>query len=469
MSKRLMIMEDDDTMRQALGEIFGQRDMQVFECETGARALSILKKESIDVMLLDMNVPDTTGIEVWRKAREMGEDILCIFMTAYPEVKTAVVAMREGAFDYINKPFELDEIRMIIDKAFDVQNLKSEVARLRYEKDHHTEADKDSLGIIGQSDAIKHVRNQIHQVAKANSTPVLIFGASGTGKELVADAIHRLSGRKDNPMMHLNCSAIPDSLLESELFGYEKGAFTDAKQVKKGIFEMANSGTIFLDEIGDMNGSLQPKLLRVLESNLLRRVGGTKDIPLDVRVVSATNQDLRDKIKKGLFRADLLYRLNVFAIHMPPLKDRIGDIPMLAHRFLKIANNRLNKSVDSITKGAMEKLKSYAWPGNVRELKNVIERACILTKTDIIDEKDCGLDPTVASMEPIDKIPVFTIYNNWVPLQEVELKYIQSLLEHFNQNKSEAARQLGISRVTLREKIRQANSLQLQKTSKISV
>jgi DNA-binding NtrC family response regulator len=451
-------MEDDTTMRQALGEVFRQKEIEVFECDTGASALNLLQKQSIDVMLLDMNLPDTTGLEVWRKTREMGEDILCIFMTAYPEVKTAVSAMRDGAFDYINKPFELDEIRLVVDKAFNVQNLKSEVVRLRYEKDHQ----KDSLGIIGQSDPIKNVRDQIYQVAQANSTPVLIFGESGTGKELVADAIHNLSNRKDKPMMVVNCSAIPDNLLESELFGYEKGAFTDAKHVKKGIFEMADTGTIFLDEIGDLSVSLQPKLLRVLETGVLRRVGGTKDIQLDVRVVSASNQDLREKIKKGMFRSDLLYRLNVFAIHMPTLRDRVSDIPQLANHFLKIANKTLNKTVDAITNGAMERFKSYTWPGNVRELKNVIERACILTKTNVINEKDCGLDPSISEMEPMGEIPVFTVYNNWLPLHEIELQYIQCLLKHCNHNKSEAARQLGISRVTLREKIRQANNNKLQ-------
>ena len=458
MAKKLLIMEDDNTMRQTLGEIFRQRGIQVFECDSGASALRLLEKEPIDVMLLDMNLPDTTGIEVWRKARETGEDILCIFMTAYPEIKTAVTAMREGAFDYINKPFELEEIRMVVDKAFNVHHLKSEVVRLQYEKDSRTAGETDTMGILGQSDPIKHVRDQIYQVAQASSTPVLIFGESGTGKELVADAIHNLSTRKDSPMMALNCSAIPDTLLESELFGYEKGAFTDAKHVKKGIFEMANTGTIFLDEIGDLASALQPKLLRVLETGMLRRVGGTKDIHLDVRVVSATNQDLRDKIKKGMFRSDLLYRLNVFAIHMPPLRDRVFDIPMLATHFLKIANKTLNKNVASISSRVMEKFKSYSWPGNVRELKNVIERACILTKNGVISEKDCGLDPTLSGMEPMDKIPIFTIYNNWLPLHEVEVQYIQGLLKHCNDNKSEAARQLGISRVTLREKIRQGNN-----------
>ena len=458
MPKKLLIMEDDNTMRETLGEIFRQKGIQVFECDTGAKALRLLAKESIEVMLLDMNLPDTTGIEVWRKARETGEDMLCIFMTAYPEIKTAVTAMREGAFDYINKPFELDEIRMVVSKAFDVQQLKSEVMRLKYEKDSRAGDKNDTMGILGQSDVIKHVRDQIYQVAQASTTPVLIFGESGTGKELVADAIHKLSPRKDNPMMALNCSAIPDTLLESELFGYEKGAFTDAKQVKKGIFEMANTGTIFLDEIGDLAIALQPKLLRVLETGILRRVGGTKDIQLDVRIVSATNQELREKIKKGLFRSDLLYRLNVFAIHMPPLRDRVSDLPMLAAHFLKIASKTLNKNIDTISSGVMEKFKSYSWPGNVRELKNVLERACILSKNSTITEKDCGLDPSLSGMEPMDKIPIFTVYNNWLPLHDIELQYIQCLLKHCNDNKSEAARQLGISRVTLREKIRQGNN-----------
>ncbi|MFQ5431773.1 MAG: sigma-54-dependent transcriptional regulator, partial [Nitrospinota bacterium] len=259
MAKRLLIMEDDNTMRQMLCEVFRQKEIQVFECDTGAKALRLLEKEPIDVMLLDMNLPDTTGIEVWRKVRDTGEDILCIFMTAYPEIKTAVTAMREGAFDYINKPFELDEIRMVVEKAFDVHHLKSVVMRLKYEKDSRTGSENDTMGILGHSDAVKHVRDQIYQVAQASSTPVLVFGESGTGKELVADAIHKLSARKDNPMMALNCSAIPETLLESELFGYDKGAFTDAKHLKKGIFEMASTGTIFLDEISEMSVNLQAK------------------------------------------------------------------------------------------------------------------------------------------------------------------------------------------------------------------
>lgn len=450
MKRKMLIVEDDSTMRTTLGGIFAQKGIEVLTAETGQEAMDYMEKQHIDLLLLDMHLPDTTGLELWSKFREMEEEMLCIFMTAYPEVKTAVQAMKNGAYDYINKPFELDEMRLIVDKAFEHIQLKSEVMSLRYEKTHGRQA----MGIIGESDPIKKIKDQIYSVAEADTTPVLIQGESGTGKEIVSDAIHNLSPRKEKPIMKVNVSAIPETLLESELLGHEKGAFTDAKQVKKGIFEMANGGTIFLDEIGEMSKMLQPKLLRVLESNTLRRVGGTRDISIDVRVVSATNRDLHTMISEGYFRNDLLYRLNVFTITVPPLRDRASDVSLLANHFLETSTISINKKIEVISKKAHEKLKLYAWPGNVRELRNVIERACILAKTKTIQPEDLILDQGPQNIESLHKIPIFSIYNKWVSMEELELSYIKSILDHCAGNKSEAARQLGVSRVTLREKLR---------------
>lgn len=453
MNGKLLILEDDQTMRRTLGDIFRNNGMEVHEAEFAEKGLDILRTRQVDVALVDMNLPDISGLEFWKRAREMDEGLLCVFMTAFPEIKTAVAAMREGAFDYINKPFELDELKIVVNKAFEHNQLRSEVLRLRYERDS---AAKD-LGIMGHSDAIKRVNEQIYQVAGADTTPVLILGESGTGKELVADALHNLSGRKEKPFLKLNCSAIPETLLESELFGHERGSFTDAKQTKKGVFEMADTGSLFLDEIGDMAISIQPKLLRALESKTLRRVGGTKDITVNVRMISATNKNVAKMVEQDSFRADLLYRLNVFSIHLPPLRERISDIPLLADHFAIQAGKTLGKNIKHIEKEAMEKMKRYSWPGNVRELKNVIERACILTTTGAIRAKDLRLDHSPAGATS-QNIPIFSIFNNWLPLEEVELRYIKSMLEHCGGNKSEAARQLDISRVTLREKLRKLRS-----------
>ncbi len=452
MSKRLLILEDDFTMRQTLTSVFRKRDFAVYQAENGADALAILEVESIDVMLIDMKLPDMSGLEFWKKAASMEEDFLAIFMTAYPEVKTAVTAMREGAFDYINKPFELDELRIIVDKAFSHLNLKFEVQRLRYEKDHESRAMGD---ILGKSDAIESVREQISQVASVASTPVLILGESGVGKELVANAIHHLSARSHNPFLKLNCSSIPESLLEQALFGNEKVSFKETNYPKKGIFEMANSGGIFLDEIGDLNYELQPKLLRVLEAKSLRRAGGTRDMPVDVRLISATNQNIHQLAEEGRFRTDLLYRLNVFTINMPPLRDRTKDIPALAAHFIKGLNRALKTNIEGIEESAITQMKKYAWPGNIRELRNVIERACIIAQSKVITEKEISLNQSVTAQGfEQERRALFSVYNNWVPLESVERMYIEEALSNCDGNKSEAARRLGISRVTLREKLR---------------
>lgn len=455
MTRTLLIVEDDQTMRQTLGTVFRKKDIQVFESGTGLDGLEVLKKRKIDVLLSDMKLPDISGLEFWSRAKEMEEGLLCVFMTAYPEIKTAVTVMREGAFDYINKPFELEEMKIVIAKAFDVLNLRSEVLRLQYERKKLTQ----SFGMVGKSDPIKKVQELIYQVATASDTPVLIVGESGTGKELVADAIQNLSDRKDKPFLKLNCASIPETLLESELFGHEKGSFTDAKQLKKGIFELSDSGTIFLDEVGDLSRQLQPKLLRVLESQTLRRVGGTKDFSIDVRIISASNQDLQMKVQNGEFRSDLLYRLNVFVIHLPALRDRISDIPYLTCHFLEQSKVALNKNIDGIEKDVLEKLMRYHWPGNIRELKNLIERACILCDTKTVQSKDFSLDQSLPDRResPQNDLSLFSSQNQWPPLEDVELLYIQKMLDRLGGNKSEAARQLGISRVTLREKLRKLN------------
>ncbi|HJM83427.1 MAG TPA: sigma-54 dependent transcriptional regulator, partial [Nitrospinota bacterium] len=449
MSKELLIVEDDQTMLETLSHVFRKAGFTVFEAGNGAAGIEVINNKPVKVMLLDLNLPDMSGLDVLARVKEIDDQVLCIFMTAYPEIKTAVTAMKQGAYDYINKPFELDELRIIVNKAFEVETLKSEIASLRYERDSR----RQDFGMVGNSDPIKRIQDQISQVARTDNTHVLILGESGTGKELVADAIHNISSRKDKPLLKINCSSIPETLLESELFGHAKGAFTDAKTSKAGIFELSHTGTIFLDEIGDLAISLQPKLLRVLESRSLRKLGGTKDIAIDIRVISATNQELSVKIQQNQFRSDLLYRLNVFTILVPPLRERVHDIPHLARHFLSQFKSTMKEDVIDFDNDAIELLKNYAWPGNIRELKNMIERAYILTKTNIITRKDL-LPDSGFNLVKNNSAELFSIRDNWTSLEEVEAKYIQSVVNHFDGNKSEAARLLGISRVTLREKLK---------------
>ncbi|HEU5394469.1 MAG TPA: sigma-54 dependent transcriptional regulator, partial [Candidatus Methylomirabilis sp.] len=342
--------------------------------ETGAHALHFLEHLPVDLLLADLRLPDVTGIALLHEVRARRPEVQVVIMTAFGDIPTAVKAIQDGAYHFLPKPFDLEELHPILTRALETQRLRREVATLRAQQF----GDAHIPGLLGESRATQDLRLLIRRVAATPRTSILVVGESGTGKEVVANAIHAASARAAGPLVKVNCSAIPETLLEADLFGYEKGAFTDAKEAKKGLFELANGGTIFLDEISDMALPLQPKLLRVLDEQVFRRVGGLKDIRVDVRVIAATNRDLGALVQTGRFREDLSYRLRVMEVAIPPLRSRREDIRTLAHHFLAYYNREFGKGLDGFDRAAEAILAGYAWPGNVRELKNVVERAAIL-------------------------------------------------------------------------------------------
>ena len=447
MNLTLLIVEDDDVLLNTLSEVFSSKGFNVLSAESGADALELSRSNRIDLALLDLKLPDMNGLMVLKSLREMDEATTVIVMTAYPDVKTAISAMKAGAYDYINKPFELDELKLIVEKSVETRNLRSEVERLRYQTDC-----KPFLEIIGDGSKINEVKKLIRIVAETPNTSVLIFGETGTGKEMIANAIHSSSDRRDEPFIKVNCSAIPSNLLESELFGYKKGAFTDARQSKKGLFEMADRGTLFLDEIGDMDISLQPKILQVLENRNFRKLGGTRDIQVDVRIIAATNKNLEEMSREGKFRQDLYYRLKVMVIDLPPLRERMEDIILLAEHFIDVHNKNLRKDVRGLSEGCNNELFKYGWPGNIRELKNIIERAVILANSgDILPEHlPQELLSHASKQAPSSGSGPD---NTGSTIEDVERRHILHTMQEAKGNKSLAAKQLGICRLTLREKL----------------
>ena len=373
---RILVVDDEPSMREMLRIVLRRDGYDVVLAENGKAALDRLQSQPFDLLLSDIRMPDLSGVEVLRTAKEINRDLVAFMMTAFASTDTAVEAMRLGAVDYFIKPFSMDELRLKIRQHLEARRLRQENLLLkRALKTRH-----EFSSILGHSEAMQQVFATIQSIAATNST-VLIGGESGTGKELVARAIHFNSARRDRPFVALNCGAVPETLLESELFGHVRGAFTGAQANKKGLVEAAEGGTIFLDEIGEMAPSMQVKLLRVLQDRRYRRLGGTEEVQADVRVIAATHQDLPRMVAEGRFREDLFYRLNVLTIQLPPLRDRFEDIPLLAEHFLHDYATQMNKPVQGISEDAMRMLQEHAWPGNVRELQNAMERAVALEKT----------------------------------------------------------------------------------------
>lgn len=439
MKETILLIEDEKLMRVTLEDALKSAGYDVISFETGMEALNFLKDNSFDIVVTDVRLPDIDGIDILRQITGTNE-VQVIVMTAFGTIKDAVEAMKLGAFDYITKPFSLDEFLLLIERALDVKRLKDENIRL-----------KKDLGkcycfpnIIGESDAMKKVFTFVEKVAGTDST-VLILGESGTGKELIATTIHYQSKRKDKPLIKVNCAAIPEGLIESELFGHEKGAFTGAMKRKAGRFELANGGTIFLDEIGDIPLSTQAKILRVIQERQFERVGGIETLSVDVRIIAATNKNLEEEVKKNNFREDLYYRLNVIPIMIPPLRDRKEDIPYLINFFLDKCKNNLNKDI-RFSKEAIDALLKYDYPGNVRELQNIIERCVTLSAGNIIQKDD--LPPFI--FEKDDSRKIFHLSD---VLAEAERDHILRVLKSTKWNKTKAAELLGISRKTLWEKI----------------
>jgi DNA-binding NtrC family response regulator len=452
--EQILIIDDEAFIRETVVRILGDDGYEVCTAASGSQAQEIVASQEIDLALLDLNLGTENGIDVLRSLKKLAPDLLVIIITGYGSVETAVDSIKLGAFHYMKKPFKADALRIIVKLALQTQNLKREVKALK-----RSGVLPGSLQMIGKSRAFGEVLEQVRQVACSPST-VLVTGESGTGKELVARAIHGLSERRDAPFVAINCASISASLLESELFGHEKGAFTSAVSSKHGLFEEANHGTIFLDEIGEMDMAMQAKLLRVLQERVIRRVGGVKDISIDVRVVAATNRDLLQKIGTGSFREDLYYRLNVFPIHIPPLRQRIEDILPLASCFLDGFSTAFGKGFSSVSPEAAFHLERYPWPGNIRELRNVIERICIMHQGPrLLDEH---LPPEIRGIQG-NVAPLPTGARGGVPLppgvglEDALADYERTIIIHSLQtsrgNVVQAAASLKIPRGTLRYKM----------------
>ena len=431
----ILIVDDEESVRDSLYNWFIEDGYRVECAENANRALSILESDSFDIILADIKMPGMDGLEMLRRIKLLKSDSIVIVMTAFATVDTAVQALKDGAFDYITKPFDPDDLSHLIRNASkqislveENENLKKKVVSLENVED-----------LIGKSEAIKVVLKDIESVAQSNSS-VVISGESGTGKELVAKAIHSNSPRKFFPLVSVHCGALTESLLESELFGHEKGAFTGAMYNRKGRFEMADNGTIFLDEIATISMKMQIDLLRVLESKKFIRVGGNKEISSDFRVICATNRDLKGMVEKGIFREDLYYRLNVVNIHVPPLRERIDDIPLLVEYFIKKYCTSMNRPSVTIDSAALTRLEEFNFPGNVRELENMIERAIVVGNGKKISLKDLPLEKTLRT-------------NSIESLDDLEKSHILQILNKYNWNISRAAKALQVDRVTLYNKI----------------
>ncbi|MFB0518096.1 MAG: sigma-54-dependent transcriptional regulator [Acidobacteriota bacterium] len=437
---RILIVDDEAIMRDSLNDWLMEDGYEAVAVEDGQKAIEIVRSQPFNVVLCDLKMPGMDGIETMQKIKEINKDLPVIIITAYATVNTAVESMKQGAYDYIVKPFDPEEVSHLIRKIISHQQLLQENILLRQElkRVYHFR------DIVGKNYKMQEIFELIRTVADSDAS-VLILGESGTGKELIARAIHYSSRRAEKPFVSVSCSALPESLLESELFGYEKGAFTGAVRDKPGRFEEANKGTLFLDEVGEMKPETQLHLLRVLQEREIRRLGGTGVIKVDVRIIAATNKDLERAVKEGSFREDLYYRLNVVTIQLPPLREREDDIPLLAERFLMKYNIKNNKNLEGISPKAIALLVQYHWPGNVRELENVIERAVVITKHRIIQPED--LPPHIQSFQESKGIQPRK-------LKEVEKEHIQHTLEENKWNISKTSKVLGIDRSTLYKKIR---------------
>jgi two-component system, NtrC family, response regulator AtoC len=439
----ILVVDDERLIRWSLTKRLKAEGYEVLEAETGREALDRLD-EGVDLVLLDYKLPDIDGVTVLRRMKEHDQDILVILLTAYATVETAVEAMKIGAYHFANKPFELEELIGTVGRALETTRLRREVRQLRA-----NEARPYSLTrIVGASDAMAALRNLVTKVAASPASTVLLTGESGTGKDLVAKVLHYSSDRATRPFMNITCSALPESLLESELFGHERGAFTDARIQKRGLLETADGGTVFLDEVGEMVPALQAKLLRFLEEKTFKRIGGSSDIHVDVRVIAATNRSLQDEVSRGKFRSDLYYRLNVLPLALPPLRSHLEDVPVLVDFFVDGFNREFRKNILGATPAALRLLQAYGWPGNVRELRNVVERAMLLAEGPHLEARDfAGLSTTMTAGG------AFELPAGGIDLEQLERSLVIQALRRSGGNQTKAAPLLGLNRDQIRYRI----------------
>ncbi|MCG2722190.1 MAG: sigma-54 dependent transcriptional regulator [Thermodesulfovibrionales bacterium] len=442
---KILIVEDEKSMREILKILLEEENYTVSTASEGLEGLASIEKDIFDLVITDMKMPGADGFEVLKKVKEISPETMVIMITAFGTTETAIQAMKLGAYDYIHKPFNIEEIRLIVKKAIEKKRLSEELSLLRQK----VETAYSLENIIGKSPGMQELFKLIPRIAQSNSN-VLITGESGSGKELFANALHTLSGRKDKNLVAINCAAFPEGLLESELFGYMKGSFTGASSNKQGLFEIADTGSIFLDEIGEMPLNLQVKLLRVLENGTFRRLGGTTDIRVDVRIISATNKELKEEISAGRFREDLYYRLNVVPIHIPPLRERQEDIPLLVDHFLA----KIPSQAKIITPAAMKLLVQYAWKGNVRELENVLQRISLLVDNSEITPHDLPPEITETGEDLAGQV---LITAGGIDVDEIigniEKRYILQALDKAHGVKTEAAKLLRLSFRSFRHRL----------------
>jgi two-component system, NtrC family, response regulator AtoC len=439
----ILVVDDEALIRWSLTERLKSEGYDLLEADTGRTAMEKIA-EGVDLVLLDYRLPDTDGVSILRKIKEFDQDILVILLTAYASVETAVEAMKLGAYHFANKPFNVDEVAATVERALETTRLRREVRQLRTSAGRPYSLHR----IVGSSPVITALRHLVAKVADSRASTVLLTGESGTGKDLVAKIIHYTSDRAARPFMNITCSALPEQLLESELFGHERGAFTDARLQKKGLLETADGGTVFLDEIGEMTPALQAKLLRFLEEKSFKRVGGSVDIRVDVRVVAATNRNLEEEVAKHRFRSDLFYRLNVLPISMPPLRSHTEDIPLLVEFLIDAFNTEFRKRVLGATPAAHALLQSYGWPGNVRELRNVVERAMLLSDGDRLDARDFSALASALSAGDEFELPA-----SGVDLEHLERSLLIQALRRSGGNQTRAGTLLGLNRDQIRYRI----------------
>jgi len=453
MSTRVLVVDDEDLVRWSLRQELERAGYVVDEAATASAAVEAATRELPDLMLLDYRLPDRTGVEVLREIKQTLPRIPVVMLTAHASIDGAVEALREGAYDYLTKPFEIDDVLRAVRRATETSQLREEIARTR----ERGVREYGLRNVVGESKPMREVVRMVQRVALSEASTILLLGESGVGKGLIARALHVEGAARDKPFQNITCTALPETLLESELFGHERGAFTDAKVQKKGLFELADGGTVFLDEIGDMSLVLQGKLLRFLEEKVFRRVGGTRDIHVSVRIIAATNKDLEQEVREGRFRRDLYFRLRVIPIVVPPLRERPEDIEPLARVFLTHFNTEFHKSISGFGAGVFDAMRGYAWPGNVRELRNAIERAVLLADSPELQLDDlpseirarAGGAPGVTTSSE----PNFTLPAGGLVFEELEKDLLRQALERCHGNRTRAARLLGLNRDRIRYRI----------------